>query len=175
MRPTRVCRTGLAGPVAGMARAGSIRAGRRLNRRWRRGYDAARRGCSSMAEQKLPKLTTRVRFPSPAPTNPPFPRSDSRFFGAILCNRLLRPHEKQACKSLVPTNFVCRSAAMVSIRTRHLKRSARPMTGGALWKGRSRVTNSSISTSRAPRHLPKLALGPNPMAAGSAGRRKCGG
>jgi hypothetical protein len=24
-------------------------------------------GCSSMAEQKLPKLTTRVRFPSPAP------------------------------------------------------------------------------------------------------------
>ena len=25
------------------------------------------RGCSSMAEQKLPKLTTRVRFPSPAP------------------------------------------------------------------------------------------------------------
>jgi hypothetical protein len=26
------------------------------------------RGCSSMVEQKLPKLTTRVRFPSPAPT-----------------------------------------------------------------------------------------------------------
>jgi hypothetical protein len=26
-----------------------------------------RRGCSSMVEQKLPKLTTRVRFPSPAP------------------------------------------------------------------------------------------------------------
>src|SRR5688572_21585815 len=25
-------------------------------------------GCSSMAEQKLPKLTTRVRFPSPAPS-----------------------------------------------------------------------------------------------------------
>ena len=25
------------------------------------------RGCSSMVEQKLPKLTTRVRFPSPAP------------------------------------------------------------------------------------------------------------
>jgi hypothetical protein len=24
-------------------------------------------GCSSMAEQKLPKLKTRVRFPSPAP------------------------------------------------------------------------------------------------------------
>src|SRR5947207_6904260 len=28
---------------------------------------SAYRGCSSMAEQKLPKLTTRVRFPSPAP------------------------------------------------------------------------------------------------------------
>src|SRR5262249_46312505 len=28
------------------------------------------RGCSSMAEQKLPKLTTRVRFPSPAPAQP---------------------------------------------------------------------------------------------------------
>jgi hypothetical protein len=27
-------------------------------------------GCSSMAEQKLPKLTTRVRFPSPAPSSP---------------------------------------------------------------------------------------------------------
>src|SRR5216684_2476337 len=27
----------------------------------------SRGGCSSMAEQKLPKLTTRVRFPSPAP------------------------------------------------------------------------------------------------------------
>ena len=26
------------------------------------------RGCSSMVEQKLPKLTTRVRFPSPAPS-----------------------------------------------------------------------------------------------------------
>jgi hypothetical protein len=38
-----------------------------LNGRRRGGYDAARRGCSSMAEQKLPKLTTRVRFPSPAP------------------------------------------------------------------------------------------------------------
>ena len=28
------------------------------------------RGCSSMVEQKLPKLTTRVRFPSPAPVAP---------------------------------------------------------------------------------------------------------
>jgi hypothetical protein len=28
-------------------------------------------GCSSMVEQKLPKLTTRVRFPSPAPGSPP--------------------------------------------------------------------------------------------------------
>ena len=28
------------------------------------------RGCSSMVEQKLPKLTTRVRFPSPAPALP---------------------------------------------------------------------------------------------------------
>src|SRR5256885_16787282 len=30
----------------------------------------APRGCSSMAEQKLPKLTTGVRFPSPAPAFP---------------------------------------------------------------------------------------------------------
>jgi hypothetical protein len=30
-------------------------------------YKQGRRGCSSMVEQKLPKLTTRVRFPSPAP------------------------------------------------------------------------------------------------------------
>ncbi len=31
---------------------------------------AAGRGCSSMAEQKLPKLQTGVRFPSPAPIKP---------------------------------------------------------------------------------------------------------
>ncbi len=31
------------------------------------GLDFAACGCSSMVEQKLPKLTTRVRFPSPAP------------------------------------------------------------------------------------------------------------
>src|SRR5438874_3652350 len=30
-------------------------------------YNCRQRGCSSMVEQKLPKLTTRVRFPSPAP------------------------------------------------------------------------------------------------------------
>ena len=30
-------------------------------------YNRRQRGCSSMVEQKLPKLTTRVRFPSPAP------------------------------------------------------------------------------------------------------------
>ena len=29
--------------------------------------ECGHRGCSSMVEQKLPKLTTRVRFPSPAP------------------------------------------------------------------------------------------------------------
>ena len=31
------------------------------------GPDRARCGCSSMVEQKPSKLTTRVRFPSPAP------------------------------------------------------------------------------------------------------------
>jgi hypothetical protein len=30
---------------------------------------ALKRGCSSMAELQLPKLTARVRFPSPAPTS----------------------------------------------------------------------------------------------------------
>jgi hypothetical protein len=30
-------------------------------------HQAAPRGCSSMAEHQLPKLTVRVRFPSPAP------------------------------------------------------------------------------------------------------------
>ena len=47
----------------------------------------AARGCSSMVEQKLPKLTTRVRFPSPAPVAPPaFLLPLSRF---PLLNRLL--------------------------------------------------------------------------------------
>ncbi len=31
---------------------------------------AARRGCSSMVEHQLPKLTVRVRFSSPAPLSP---------------------------------------------------------------------------------------------------------
>src|SRR5215469_10410019 len=34
---------------------------------YHRRLDTPERGCSSMVEQKLPKLTTRVRFPSPAP------------------------------------------------------------------------------------------------------------
>ena len=33
-------------------------------------YNRGSCGCSSMVEQKLPKLTTRVRFPSPAPAIP---------------------------------------------------------------------------------------------------------
>src|SRR5688572_25570170 len=34
-------------------------------------YNRRERGCSSMAERQLPKLHTRVRFPSPAPPFPP--------------------------------------------------------------------------------------------------------
>lgn len=37
-------------------------------------------GRDSMVEFQLPKLTTRVRFPSPAPANPPAPSLD----GAVL-------------------------------------------------------------------------------------------
>ena len=33
-------------------------------------YDGCVRGCSSMVEPQLPKLMTRVRFPSPAPIIP---------------------------------------------------------------------------------------------------------
>ncbi len=32
-------------------------------------YNTRARGCSSMAERQLPKLNTRVRFPSPAPAS----------------------------------------------------------------------------------------------------------
>src|SRR6266536_509110 len=39
-------------------------------RRTHNSLQFAARGCSSMVEQKLPKLTTRVRFPSPAPSGP---------------------------------------------------------------------------------------------------------
>ena len=39
-------------------------AGRKL---WRRATSPNGRGCSSMVERQLPKLHTRVRFPSPAP------------------------------------------------------------------------------------------------------------
>src|SRR5690606_18418525 len=39
------------------------------------------RGCSSMVEQKLPKLKTRVRFPSPAPS--------------ALQSPSIEPHERQ--------------------------------------------------------------------------------
>ena len=76
----------LARRVAGRATARSTKCDRRSeplrlrtrNRSVGRGFTAGHskcyhgrgigaRGCSSMAEQKLPKLTTRVRFPSPAP------------------------------------------------------------------------------------------------------------
>src|SRR5215467_11897142 len=38
-------------------------------------------GCSSMAEHQLPKLTVRVRFPSPAPTTKAQAGSDFRTLG----------------------------------------------------------------------------------------------
>src|SRR5437870_7289332 len=38
---------------------------------WRVGLRNVTRGCSSMVEQKPSKLTTRVRFPSPAPATQP--------------------------------------------------------------------------------------------------------
>ena len=51
----------------------------RSSRRWRAlvldgtarlAYLMCRRGCISMVEKQLPKLMTRVRFPSPAPLPP---------------------------------------------------------------------------------------------------------
>ena len=36
-----------------------------------RSFGSCPRGCSSMVEQQLPKLNTRVRFPSPAPFSSP--------------------------------------------------------------------------------------------------------
>ena len=62
-------------PCYGGRERRSRRALRRMaagRREWRAGRVKcpAKRGCSSMAEQKLPKLTTRVRFPSPAPPLP---------------------------------------------------------------------------------------------------------
>ena len=54
--PSAAVRPGAAGRRARLAR--SALPGR---------VECAPRGCSSMVEQKLPKLTTRVRFPSPAP------------------------------------------------------------------------------------------------------------
>ena len=47
-------------------------------------------GCSSMVEQQLPKLTTRVRFPSPAPVHSPtFFKSRAAFlyYQARQCSR----------------------------------------------------------------------------------------
>ena len=52
-----------------------------------------RRGCSSMVEQKPSKLTTRVRFPSPAPT--PACRGACRSVGAH------EPSEWQQCRGTV--------------------------------------------------------------------------
>ena len=44
-------------------------------------YNTRARGCSSMAERQLPKLNTRVRFPSPAPASSRTSyRSRRRFF-----------------------------------------------------------------------------------------------
>src|SRR5690606_29389496 len=42
---------------------------------------ASARGCSSMVELQLPKLTARVRFPSPAPSRRPRPGGASPDLG----------------------------------------------------------------------------------------------
>jgi hypothetical protein len=49
--------------------------------------ECGQRGCSSMVEQKLPKLTTRVRFPSPAPA---IARSRSTISGVSILVRSVR-------------------------------------------------------------------------------------
>ncbi len=65
-------------------------------------------GCSSMVEQQLPKLNTRVRFPSPAPsphyTEPMDFRRPARLRGirgcsTKLCTRCRRPPAIEACAS----------------------------------------------------------------------------
>ena len=56
-------------PPAAAAGAAGLRRAAGGGREWVECF--ASRGCSSMAEQKLPKLTTRVRFPSPAPCPAP--------------------------------------------------------------------------------------------------------
>ena len=66
-RPVR-CRLGPAGGGPGQAP----------------GLEAGPRGCSSMAEHQLPKLTVRVRFPSPAPTREP---SSGRMTSRLITHR----------------------------------------------------------------------------------------
>ncbi len=56
---------------AALRRAGGASGGRLTLAPASRNRDQG--GCSSMVEQKLPKLTTRVRFPSPAPSLRPLP------------------------------------------------------------------------------------------------------
>ena len=81
IRPARTTKLRMRGGGAAPASSGSgvqlslIDFTRRASARARRSLPiiAAAGGCSSMVERQLPKLHTRVRFPSPAPKTPPIP------------------------------------------------------------------------------------------------------
>ena len=72
-------------------------------------YLLPRRGCSSMVEQKLPKLTTRVRFPSPAPNS--------------LTSSYLRPKPSHCAVCAGPS---C-AHLFHQLRTRHTLRQSHPI------------------------------------------------
>ncbi len=95
-------------------------------------------GCSSMVEQQLPKLNTRVRFPSPAPsphyTEPMDFRRPARLRGirgcsTKLCTRCRRPPAIEACASdrtrrgVASIIYLCRRGARYYYRRRLYQRS----------------------------------------------------
>src|SRR6266853_542735 len=60
------------------------------------------RGCSSMVERKLPKLKTRVRFPSPAPS----PVLESNHQAAFASTEMVRAPSEPALSSFLTLNGI---------------------------------------------------------------------
>jgi hypothetical protein len=105
---------------------------------------ASRRGCSSMVERQLPKLHTRVRFPSPAPGVPMawlFWSSRDRRSGMRPCGDLRRKKHPVAARIPafvgMPTKIAVRGSADSLVPVRFPNNPATPINRTDLYRTRN--------------------------------------